>query len=69
MKLPNLIIDSVTGDVIAFGYCDFTPQLIEGQEQVECPMEQLPDDSRGTLPLSERYRWKAGSVMVKEVGD
>lgn len=65
MKLPNLIIDSVTGDVIAFGYCDFTPQLQPGQEQVQCPTEQLPPVERGTRTLAECYRLDAGKVIVK----
>lgn len=66
MKLPNLIIDSASGDVIAFGYCDFTLELQPGQEQVQCPAEQLPPCERGTRTLAECYRWDAGNVIVKE---
>lgn len=49
MSLPNLIIDDATNKIIAFGYCDFTPQLKTGQSQAQCNTEQLPDDMENCI--------------------
>ena len=41
---PNIIVDDVTKKILAFGYCDFSEQLIAGQTQHESPVEILPDE-------------------------
>jgi hypothetical protein len=71
MILPNLIVDKSADrlrPIRAFGYCDFSAELTEDTEQVQCPTEQLPPIPGAAFPTLDRYRYdsETGEVVVVE---
>jgi hypothetical protein len=82
MMKPNLVYNTTTKRVKAWGMCDFTQPNWDGQPlckpddvQIECPFETLPDKARycviddtgAKLKISVDEVYKAQVIAAKEI--